>query len=82
MTASSEHVTPREGWQARVEEEHKELKGRVERLQAFIDAPGFLALPSIECDDLQIQLTHMRAYLATLARRIKRFKADSAHPQQ
>ena len=59
-------------FRARAFTEHDELHQRIEKLTNFIVTPAFDALPEIERGDLKEQLQHMKAYHATLARRVSR----------
>ena len=59
-------------YQTRVIEEAKELKGKVEKLKAFLDGDG-AKMPDSETSILQGQLEVMKSYLSILNTRIKRF---------
>lgn len=58
----------------RVQAEHSELAGRVERLRKFINSEAFYRLGTRHKMLLDSQLTHMEAYLEILNQRIHLFK--------
>ena len=61
-----------EGYQARLITEYDDLKGKIERLEIFLQSDTFKSLPVDECTDLQEQLMHMQNYLRILWKRLNR----------
>lgn len=61
-----------EGYQARLITEYDDLKGKIERLETFLQSDTFKSLPVYECIDLQEQLMHMQNYLRILWKRLNR----------
>lgn len=61
-----------EGYQARLITEYDDLKGKIERLETFLQSDTFKSLPVDECIDLQEQLMHMQNYLRILWKRLNR----------
>ena len=62
--------------QERVVEEHKELAGRIERLDAFTDSKKFDSLSPEDQDLMLHQTQQMKDLAKTLSQRIELFKAQ------
>ncbi len=60
----------------RVIEEHEDLDGKITRLSAFIGTQAFGSLPRTDQWLLREQLSAMKAYLAILIARIRRFTPE------
>lgn len=62
-------------YKEKLEEEHRDLFGKCERLYNFIETnPTYKDLPLEEQADLKEQLQHMLGYEAVLLRRYNRMK--------
>jgi hypothetical protein len=64
-------------FQKRVVDEHSELSGKLEKLDAFALTDTFKTLPVDDRCLLTKQSTAMREYAAILSQRIKRFNAGT-----
>lgn len=63
---------PEKDWKIRLLEEHAELRGKVERLEAFLSKEGFGETSQTALNDLTVQRLEMIRYGAILERRIRR----------
>ena len=64
-------ATDRDAWKQRVVDERQELKGRVARLESFINSGDFYKVYDNEKALLASQLGHMKQYLSVLEQRVK-----------
>lgn len=63
-------------WKDRVVDEAGELKGKLDKLNKFLDSDFSESLPIEEFDSLAAQAKWMHKYYKVLRRRIARFKRE------